>query len=454
MSEDSLTPETISAAYARISRNPADVNLLREKSRVDVEKARQSNERIVFGLGHASVAEHACFNFDIIGISRLAIEYLEHFRLASYTEKSQRYIKIEDNGLIPDEFDTAALRELFLDLVREQNRFYRYAFTEIEKTLLERGETPKTASLKAKEDARYGLPLAIRGQLGMTVNGRSLENMIQKLLAAPLREVREVGERLFALCGELVPSLVKYTEPEPYHLNRGELAKEFCRVPSSSPSAEKPVTLLSHSPNPDDAILAALVFSTRSISFEDAVRAVSGMDNTRKRVLFLEMFRGIEGYHSVRREFENTDFTFEITLSATAFAQLKRHRMGTLISQPYEPKLGITVPDTMFDACVESRYFNLVHRVNEVFSQLESHHRTAAPYCLTNGHKRRVIFKVNARELYHFARLRADEHAQWDIRSIAEKMLKIVKEIAPMTFLLACGKHEFQQTKDEVFPHE
>jgi thymidylate synthase ThyX len=65
-----------------------------------------------------------------------------------------------------------------------------------------------------------------------------------------------------------------------------------------------------------------------------------------------------------------------------------------------------------------------------------------------------VMFKINARELYHFARLRADEHAQWDIRSIANRMLEIVKEVAPLTFMLACGKHEFQATRERMLSNE
>ena len=32
-SEDNVTPETLSAAYARISRDPADIGSLRQKSR-------------------------------------------------------------------------------------------------------------------------------------------------------------------------------------------------------------------------------------------------------------------------------------------------------------------------------------------------------------------------------------------------------------------------------------
>src|SRR3989338_1280096 len=98
-----VTPETISAAYARLSRDPRSANELRQVARQEVEKARRSNQNIIFKMGHHSVAEHAVFNFDLIDISRLALEEVEKFRLCSYTEKSQRYQKLESNHVFPDE---------------------------------------------------------------------------------------------------------------------------------------------------------------------------------------------------------------------------------------------------------------------------------------------------------------------------------------------------------------
>ena len=98
-----ITPETMSASYARISRDPLPANELRAIARAEVERARRSNRNIIFKMGHHSVAEHAVFNFDIVGVSRLALEEIEKFRLCSFTEKSQRYIKLEDDFVVPDE---------------------------------------------------------------------------------------------------------------------------------------------------------------------------------------------------------------------------------------------------------------------------------------------------------------------------------------------------------------
>ena len=102
---DCATPETISAAYARISRSSKGVDLLRVESLSEISKARNSNTNIIFGMGHSSIAEHAVFNLDIIGISRYLTEIVQRSRIASFTEKSQRYVTFGKNYVVPAELN-------------------------------------------------------------------------------------------------------------------------------------------------------------------------------------------------------------------------------------------------------------------------------------------------------------------------------------------------------------
>ena len=74
----------------------------------------------------------------------------------------------------------------------------------------------------------------------------------------------------------------------------------------------------------------------------------------------------------------------------------------------------------------------------------------AAPYVLTQAHRRRVIFSCNARELYHVARLRQDAHAQWDIRALADQMVAQAQEHLPLTLMLACGKDHLDDLKADL----
>ena len=100
--QDLATPETISAAYARISRSQKDVTSLRLDALNEVEKARQSNSNIIYDMGHSSIAEHAVFNFDLIGISRLMSELIHRSGSLLY-RKSQRYVTLKGDYHIPEE---------------------------------------------------------------------------------------------------------------------------------------------------------------------------------------------------------------------------------------------------------------------------------------------------------------------------------------------------------------
>src|SRR5512137_2222779 len=113
-----VTPETLSASYARISRDPRPVDELRAAARAEVDRARRSNEAIIFKMGHHSVAEHAVFNFDVIGVSRLAIEEIERFRLMSFTEKSQRYITLGEDFVAPEDVRRAGHKTHYVKTVK------------------------------------------------------------------------------------------------------------------------------------------------------------------------------------------------------------------------------------------------------------------------------------------------------------------------------------------------
>jgi len=153
--------------------------------------------------------------------------------------------------------------------------------------------------------------------------------------------------------------------------------------------------------------------------------------------------RHLRPYDSVLREFEYAELVFELTVSASCFAQLKRHRMATLTAQDYDPSLGVTIPPSLGEVGMDKSFRELIARTEEVYGTLRERTGDAATYVLTNAHRRRVLLKVNARELYHIARLRADRHAQWDIRELTLKMVAKAREAMPLTLLLATGKDGF-----------
>jgi thymidylate synthase ThyX len=130
---------------------------------------------------------------------------------------------------------------------------------------------------------------------------------------------------------------------------------------------------------------------------------------------------------------------------------MKRHRMMTIIKQPYETSLGITLPPAIEQAGMTGVFNGIIRQTEAVYENLKGKYGEAADYLLTNAHRRRIIVSVNLREIYHIARLRMDKHAQWDIRDVASGLVGAVKKASPLAAALACGKDEFEETRKDYY---
>ena len=474
-----LTTETVAAAYARISRNPKPVNELRQIARDEVEKARASNRNIVFEMGHSSIAEHAVFNLDILNVSRLLVEEIERFRLASYTEKSQRYVLLQNDFVIPAEVRAARLEDAFVETVRLQNTFYHTLYEKLRPWVFDRNPElaadPANRSLLegwAKEDARYCLSLAKETQLGMTVNARNIELMIRRLAACPLMEAQEYSRQLYDATRKVAPSLVRYTEPTPYDRETPEALRLAAagiisgmktispatagrRIDSPKASgpetAEDLVRLVDATPAADQKIAAALLHSASDLPLAECLRIAMLTNRKNQEALIKTALRRMKAHDVAPREFEHVGLTFELIISATCFAQLKRHRMATITVQGYNPALGVTIPPSIAAIGMDNAFREICARTEETWEQIRRHSPAAAAYILTNAHRRRVMMRVSAREIYHLARVRTDRHAQWDIRETAERMVAQGREVMPLTLILAAGKDGFDDLRARVF---
>jgi flavin-dependent thymidylate synthase len=456
-----ITPETLSASYARISRDPRPVDELRAVARREVEKARRSNQNIIFKMGHHSVAEHAVFNFDIIGVSRLAIEEIEKFRLCSYTEKSQRYITLKDDFVVPEEIKKANKEEIFVSAIRAQNALYHKLCAKLKPYFFEKNrelaKNPKNHPLLegwAKEDSRYVVSLATEGQLGMTLNARNLELLIRRFASKQMAELTELNLKLYSLAKEVAPSIILFTEANDFdsktYVELEEKAQLLLKKKDRKRTDEL-VRLVDFTVEADERILASILHTASSFPFDECFKKAQRLKPEEKRELIKLAFKYMEFYDFPVREFEFADLTFDLIISVSCFAQLKRHRMATLTSQRYDPELGVTVPPSIEEIGAKCKFMEIMERTNKVYFDLKKDVGLAAEYVLTNAHRRRVLLKVNARELYHISRLREDATAQWDIRALVGKMSKQAEKVMPLTCLLLGGKDAYPGLYKRVF---
>ena len=218
------SPETIAVAFAKTSRSPLPFDEI--AAELNDESSARFHEKWVVGYGHSSVAEHAVLHLAFENVSRLAIETIEASRLASYTEKSTRYqLWDEDAFHLPEELVGSPYEVDYLNLCRMLFRTYLQCIPHLKDSLRETlprhvGESDKAFERRlepaAIDSGRFLLPAASLANVGMTVNARTLEYAISKMLSSPLAEVRAIGERLLEVGQLETPTLVKYAACNAY----------------------------------------------------------------------------------------------------------------------------------------------------------------------------------------------------------------------------------------------
>jgi hypothetical protein len=293
-----------------------------------------------------------------------------------------------------------------------------------------------------------------------------------------LSEAQEYSRRLYDATQRVAPSLVRYTEPTAYDLERSkELRAQAARIiekmqahsPGETLKTDKDaagraaagdgkmdrfVRLLDATQEADEKVAAALLHSASHLPLAHCREIAARMDREEKEYLIKTALRWMKAYDAAPREFEQVDLTFELTISATCFAQVKRHRMASITVQDYDPALGVTVPPAVLAIGMEEPFREICTRTKATWDRIRRAAPEAAAYILTNAHRRQVAMRVNARELYHLARVRADRHAQWDIRETAAKMVAEGQKVMPLTLLLAAGKDSFDALYTRIFTRE
>ncbi len=139
---------------------------------------------------------------------------------------------------------------------------------------------------------------------------------------------------------------------------------------------------------------------------------------------------------------EHTSFTFAISdVSRSLTHQLVRHRIASYAqqSQRYvnlnEPNY-VTPPKIEKSKEMKKAYDKTMENIWREYNKLLKLDIPAedARYVLPNATCTNIIVTMNARSLLNFFELRCCQHAQWEIRKLANKMLQEVKKVAPNIF--------------------
>ncbi len=193
------TPNALAVIYAAGKQCYSDRFAMEFKGETDEEKMADFVRRLIRS-GHESPLEHIKFTFAIEGVSRVLTHQLVRHRIASYSQQSQRYVKLDDfNFVIPPSIEEdGEAREEFFRLMEEIRRGY----VKLRKRLEElRGS-------EGREDARFVLPQAVETKIVVTMNARELLHFFRERCCARAQwEIRELANKMLAICKEKLPAV-------------------------------------------------------------------------------------------------------------------------------------------------------------------------------------------------------------------------------------------------------
>jgi thymidylate synthase ThyX len=438
LSPKQFSPETIAVAFAKTSRAPESFREI--AAGLNDEKSAKFHEKWVVGYGHASVAEHAVLHIAIENASRLAMEAIESNRLASYTEKSTRYQKWDaDNFYTPAELEGHPLRDEYVSICCMLFDTYAAALEPVrrlaQKTSPRRdGETEEAWDRRIRSQyvdvCRFLLPAASLANVGVTANGRVLENAIRKWRSSPLAEVREIGEAVKAVATSEIPTLVKYAEPVEYLVETSSALTSFAgnRKSENCKSTDWCV-LVDYDPEGEQRVLASALYRFGNLSYSEALGAVKSAS---AQALADALLKRLGRYDIPLRELEHSSYTFDLVMDQGAYAEFKRHRMMTQTPQRLTCALEYAVPRRFVEAGLESEYRRAMEAAGELWQKLAAWNVDVAQYVVPNGYNRRVLATFNLREAYAFCQLRAAANAHFSIRRVAQRVSAEICQVHPL----------------------
>lgn len=233
--EHTPNPEKIIAAAAKLCYSQIGVDEILEN--LDEQNTHKLLEMLMT-YGHHSPIEHVSFTFAVEGVSRSLTHQLVRHRVASYSQQSQRYVKLKQFEFIipPDIEKSEEAKKIFMESMNRVQEEYNQ-LAEIlcknelaniikeylnDKQLIDPKEIEEKqyiilknkAEKKAIEDARYVFPNACETKIIVTMNARELIHFFnQRCCNRAQWEIRQMAKTMLMQAREVAPALFKYAGP-------------------------------------------------------------------------------------------------------------------------------------------------------------------------------------------------------------------------------------------------
>lgn len=214
--------EKLVASAAKLCYSPVGIDKIEEK--LDKDKTDKFLDMLM-GLGHESPIEHVSFTFGVEGVSRVLTHQLVRHRIgASYSQQSQRYVKLDQfEYIIPPSIEgIPEAKKNFIEAMEQDQKHYEELseilynkhFKEYISQGIDEKKAKKMAEKRAIEDARYVFPNACETKIVFTMNARALFNFFNHRCCNRAQwEIRRMATEMLRLVKEVAPTLFKYAGP-------------------------------------------------------------------------------------------------------------------------------------------------------------------------------------------------------------------------------------------------
>lgn len=213
--------ERLIASAAKLCYSPVGISSIEEN--LDRENMEKFLELLV-DLGHESPIEHVNFTFAVEGVSRTLTHQLVRHRIASYSQQSQRYVKLDQfEYIIPPSIEgNPEAKRLFIEAMEKDQEYYNRItqilfdgyYNEYIKEGLSQREARQKSEKQAIEDARYVFPNACETKIVFTMNARTLLNFFRLRSCNRAQwEIRRLAIEMLKLVKGVYPTLFKNAGP-------------------------------------------------------------------------------------------------------------------------------------------------------------------------------------------------------------------------------------------------
>jgi thymidylate synthase ThyX len=462
-----LPEVTKGALFARYSRSPKSLRRLfldefaggagsAEGSSAGVERAEQLYQRVFLEYGDDSVAQLGGVHLACEHSSQLLAKVLEWGRLAAYLEQSTRYVPYDDRPggrwryCVPGEIESSELGDRFVAACEAafetyskwlgpMQAFYRELFPQDPSD----SDFVYRTSIRAKacDTLRGLLPAATRTNVGIYATGQAYEQLLLRMRAHPLREVRAYADSMLVELRKVIPAfLTRVDRPDRggawsayLAQTRGHVESVAARILHEQPEPRPEVVLTDFDPEGEYKVVAAALYAASDLPDDQLFRRVEKLAPAeRAEVLQAYVGERTNRRHKPGRAFERTSYRFDVQCDYGAFRDLQRHRLLTIEWQPLSPHRGYDAPPEVEAAGALQDWQRVMERSANLYEALvERGLEDAAQYAIAMAYRIRFVMQMNAREAMHLIELRSTPQGHPTYRRVAQSMHRLIEEVHP-----------------------